>query len=96
MLIIPCPWCGPRDLTEFRYGGEAGVVRPLSPEHCSEAEWADYLYYRNNLKGPQLERWVHAWGCRQWFELRRDSASHEIIETRSSAVDSGRLLADSS
>ncbi len=94
MLIITCPWCGPRDLVEFRCGGEASVIRPLSPEQCSDAEWADYLYYRNNLKGSQLERWVHAWGCRQWFELRRDTLSHEIIETRASPADSADLLAE--
>ncbi|MBL8960475.1 MAG: sarcosine oxidase subunit delta, partial [Gemmatimonadetes bacterium] len=22
MLQIPCPWCGPREEEEFRYGGE--------------------------------------------------------------------------
>jgi heterotetrameric sarcosine oxidase delta subunit len=77
MLRIPCPHCGLRDLVEFRYGGEAGVLRPTDPESASDGEWANYLYYRNNLKGPQLERWVHIHGCRQWFELRRDTLSHE-------------------
>ncbi len=28
MLLIPCPWCGPRDETEFTYGGEAHIVAP--------------------------------------------------------------------
>ena len=28
MLNIPCPWCGPRDETEFHYGQEAGVEYP--------------------------------------------------------------------
>ena len=78
MLRIPCPHCGLRDLTEFRYGGEAGVERPADPAASSEAEWADYLYYRNNIKGLQRERWVHIHGCRQWFELSRDTLSHEI------------------
>ena len=26
MLLIPCPWCGPRDEAEFRYGGQARSV----------------------------------------------------------------------
>lgn len=78
MLRIPCPWCGPRDLTEFRFGGEAGVLRPRHPEQCSDAQWAEYLYYRNNHKGRQLERWVHVYGCRQWFELSRDTLSHDF------------------
>lgn len=77
MLRIPCPHCGLRDLTEFRFGGEAGVLRPTRPENSSDGEWADYLYYRNNRKGPHRERWVHIHGCRLWFELVRDTHTHE-------------------
>jgi uncharacterized protein len=25
MLLVPCPWCGPRPEVEFRYGGQAGI-----------------------------------------------------------------------
>ena len=25
MLLVPCPWCGPRDEVEFAYGGQAGI-----------------------------------------------------------------------
>lgn len=78
MLRIPCPHCGWRDLTEFRNGGEAGVERPMNPAAASDAEWADYLYYRDNHKGPVIERWVHIHGCRQWFELRRDTLTHAV------------------
>ena len=28
MILIPCPYCGPRAQTEFSYGGDASVVRP--------------------------------------------------------------------
>ena len=28
MMLIPCPWCGPRDETEFHYGGQAHVAYP--------------------------------------------------------------------
>ena len=28
MLLIPCPWCGPRPQTDFTYGGDGTVVRP--------------------------------------------------------------------
>ncbi len=80
MLRVPCPWCGPRDLVEFRCGGESGVLRPPQPAACTDREWADYLYYRNNLKGQQVERWVHLYGCRQWFELHRDNLTHEWID----------------
>jgi len=79
MLRIPCPWCGERDESEFTYGGEATVVRPQDPSAASDAEWADYLFYRENLKGPHRERWVHTYGCRQWFEIVRDTVTHEIF-----------------
>jgi heterotetrameric sarcosine oxidase delta subunit len=79
VLLIPCPWCGERDETEFRYGGEAHVARPAAPDALSDGEWADYLYMRNNPKGRFRERWMHSLGCRRWFNVVRDTASHEII-----------------
>ena len=96
MLIIPCPWCGPRDLTEFRYGGEAGVERPLEPARCSDQQWSEYLFYRNNLKGPQWERWMHAHGCRQWFDLLRDNTSHDVLETRPAPFTANTRLEEGS
>ena len=36
MLLIPCPWCGPRDEIEFRYGGQAHVSYPADPEALSD------------------------------------------------------------
>jgi heterotetrameric sarcosine oxidase delta subunit len=86
MLRIPCPWCGLRDQTEFHCGGEANRHRPDEPWSSSDDEWANYLYMRDNTKGVHLERWVHAWGCRQWFLVERDTATHEI--TRSLKLDS--------
>jgi heterotetrameric sarcosine oxidase delta subunit len=26
------------------------------------------------------ERWVHSYGCRQWFNVARDTVTHEITE----------------
>ncbi len=78
MLLIPCPWCGQRDETEFAYGGEAHIQRPKSPESLSDAEWADYLYMRKNPKGPHFERWFHANGCRRWFNVARNTATNRI------------------
>jgi sarcosine oxidase subunit delta len=78
MLLLPCPFCGPRDEIEFRYGGEAGIVRPPDPDALSDAEWAEYLHMRNNPKGRLQERWFHTYGCRRWFTLVRDTVTHEI------------------
>jgi sarcosine oxidase subunit delta len=78
MLLIPCPWCGLRDETEFSYGGEAHIVRPEEPERLSDEEWADYLFMRENPRGRHLEQWVHAHGCRRWFNVERDTVTYEI------------------
>ncbi len=79
MLSIPCPHCGPRDETEFSYGAEAHIARPENPETLSDAEWAEYVYLRDNLKGVVLERWCHTQGCRRWFNAARDSVTYEIL-----------------
>ncbi len=76
MLRIPCPYCGTRDEREFRFGGESHVERP-GPE-VSDAEWADYLFNRENPKGLHYERWCHTYGCSQWFNVVRDTVTHEI------------------
>jgi sarcosine oxidase, subunit delta len=80
MLLIPCPWCGPRNDTEFSYGGEAGIVRPKNSQELSDSDWGDYLYMRNNKRGIHTEQWCHTAGCRRWFSLSRDTISNLIIE----------------
>ncbi|MEU5539099.1 sarcosine oxidase subunit alpha family protein, partial [Streptomyces sp. NPDC020362] len=79
MLLIPCPWCGPRDEAEFHYGGQAHVAYPEDPAALTDEEWARYLFFRDNPKGPFAERWSHAAGCRRWFNAVRDTASNEIL-----------------
>lgn len=80
MHLIKCPWCGERDEVEFSYGGEAHVLRPLTPDALSDDEFADYLFMKQNQKGLFLERWRHAAGCRQWFNMARNTYTHEIAE----------------
>ncbi len=79
MLNINCPWCGERDEHEFSYGGEAHIVRPPDPVALSDEQWADYVFLRTNPKGAHRERWVHTHGCRRWFNVCRDTVTHEIL-----------------
>ncbi|WP_086726524.1 sarcosine oxidase subunit delta family protein [Streptomyces carpinensis] len=79
MLLISCPWCGPRDEAEFHYGGQAHVPYPEEPAALTDEEWARYLFFRDNPKGPFAERWSHAAGCRRWFNAVRDTATNEIL-----------------
>ncbi|MGW7303852.1 sarcosine oxidase subunit delta, partial [Streptomyces sp. NPDC054829] len=79
MLLIPCPWCGPRDESEFHYGGQAHVPYPEDPSTLTDEEWARYLFFRDNPKGPFAERWTHTAGCRRWFNAVRDTSTNEIL-----------------
>jgi len=79
MLLIPCPWCGEREETEFRCGGEAHIVRPKQPAALSDDEWADYLFMRTNPRDVHCERWRHLHGCGRWFNLARDTVSDQIL-----------------
>lgn len=77
MLLIDCPWCGPRGEHEFNCGGQSHIARPHY-ESSSDEEWGDYLFFRVNTKGEHLERWRHTYGCRQWFNVARDTRTHAI------------------
>ncbi|GAA2032688.1 sarcosine oxidase subunit delta [Yaniella flava] len=81
MMLIDCPYCGPRNETEFGYGGQAHVAYPADPYALTDAEWAQYLFYRANPKGAFAERWVHAIGCRKWFNAIRDTVTYEFSAT---------------
>jgi len=76
MLLISCPFCGPRAEVEFRCGGELNAI--AVPETTTDVAWAEHLFFHRNPKGITRERWVHAAGCRQWFGVARDTATHEI------------------
>lgn len=78
MLLIPCQYCGPRNETEFKYGGQAGIAYPADPDVLTDAAWVEYLFLRDNPKGRWRERWVHTAGCRRWFDLERDTLTNEI------------------
>jgi sarcosine oxidase delta subunit len=64
-FLLPCPNCGPRDVSEFRYGGQ---VLPQLP-------------FGGNLPEVQKERWYHRHGCRRWLTARRDVRTNEVLET---------------
>jgi sarcosine oxidase, subunit delta len=77
MMLISCPYCGPRDEAEFVCGGTTHIVRP--PLAASDAEWGEYLFYRDNPRGLLRERWRHAHGCGQWFNVARHTVTHAIV-----------------
>ena len=81
MLLIACPYCGPRPEIEFRCGGEAHIARAADPARIDDFDWASFLFYRTNPKGVHFERWLHAHGCQRWFNVLRDTASDQVVDT---------------
>ena len=81
MLHIYCPHCQEyREEEEFHPKGQAHIARPLDPETLTDEEWAKFLYFRKNTKGLHSELWVHAVGCRKFFNVVRDTVTYEIKE----------------
>ena len=78
MMRITCPWCGERDEPEFTCGGTSHIARPQLT--ATDAEWGGYLFLRENPKGVHLERWRHSFGCGQWFNIARNTVTHEISD----------------
>jgi sarcosine oxidase, subunit delta len=76
MILLPCPWCGPRNVSEFGYGGEL-APRP-DPATATPEEWRGYLYLRANPQGWTAERWFHRAGCQHYFTVERHTLTNEV------------------
>ncbi len=80
MLLIKCPYCEEeRPELEFRNAGEAHLVRAASIVEQSDDDFAAFLYFRQNPKGLQFERWRHIHGCGRFFNAVRDSVSDKFL-----------------
>ena len=82
MILIHCPYCDEkRPETEFAYGGQAHIARPLDPSAQTDAEWEGYLYIRANPRGRHAERWRHIHGCARFFNAIRDTVTDKFEAT---------------
>jgi sarcosine oxidase subunit delta len=77
-MRIPCPFCGERDLSEFRYLGSAQPVRPDADGENAAERFVEYVYLRDNPAGQHEELWYHSYGCRSWLVLTRNTVNHEV------------------
>ncbi len=80
-MIITCPHCGPRDLIEFSYQGDATLQRP-DPALTDQAAWNAFVYDRDNPAGDHREFWQHSGGCRRHLVVTRSTLTHEISAIR--------------
>ncbi|MFV0359209.1 sarcosine oxidase subunit delta [Tropicimonas sp.] len=78
MQRFPCPFCGPRDETEFHFAAEAGKRRLEPAPGVSDGDWADYLYMNDAPLGPAREVWVHL-SCGEFFVMTRDRRTREVL-----------------
>jgi sarcosine oxidase, subunit delta len=77
MMQIPCIHCGLRDESEFVCGGTSHMARPELA--ADDQTWGEYLFFRDNPKGLHHERWRHAQGCGRWFNISRNTVTHEVL-----------------
>jgi sarcosine oxidase subunit delta len=78
MQIFTCPFCGPREETEFHFGAEAGKARPEPAPEVSDAAWAEYLYMNEAPRGRAREIWVHL-TCGEFFVMERDTVTRAVL-----------------
>jgi sarcosine oxidase subunit delta len=77
MKIMNCPLNGPRNISEFAYGGE---VRAVPADDADAGDWAEYLYIKANQPGIAVEWWIHV-PTSYWFMAERDLRTDEILAT---------------
>jgi heterotetrameric sarcosine oxidase delta subunit len=79
MFLVPCPHCGPRNVSEFRHVGE-DAARP-EPSSTTPERWRTYLYMRNNPADWTVETWYHRAGCRAYFTAERHTVTNDFRRT---------------
>ena len=89
MKLMPCPLNGPRNISEFIYGGE--VADQPNPNRCSDAAWADFLFMANNTAGLVREWWCHL-PSGYWFIAERERLSDEIVRTYPASALFGKRI----
>lgn len=83
MILVPCPYCGPRNSNEFSHSGEQRArpdVSVVEPD-----EWRSYLYLRRNPAGWTTETWFHRFGCARYFLAERNTVTNEFRAVRPTA-----------
>lgn len=78
MKIMNCPLNGPRNISEFVWGGE---VNPMpDPAAASDRDWGAFLFLENNTAGVVREWWCHV-PTSYWFIAERDTVTDQILRT---------------
>ncbi|WOE32448.1 MULTISPECIES: sarcosine oxidase subunit delta [unclassified Acinetobacter] len=78
MKMMRCPLNGLRNISEFTYGGELKTMPDQNS--CSDEQWADYVFNKNNIAGEVFEWWMHT-PTNYWFIAQRHTITDEILAT---------------
>ena len=78
MKLLTCPLNGPRNISEFTYGGE---YHPMpDPRKTDARQWAEYVFFHDNAAGIVTEWWCHT-ASAFWFLAQRNTITDEVIRT---------------
>ena len=78
MKVMPCPFNGDRNISEFAYFGP--VKKRPDPETASDEEWSTYIFHAPNPDGLLLEWWCHS-PTNFFFIAERNTVTDEIVRT---------------
>ena len=78
MKILTCPLNGPRNISEFTYGGELHAMP--NPVNSNPREWAEYVFFHDNQAGVVTEWWCHT-ATSYWFLAQRNTISDQVLRT---------------
>lgn len=76
-MLVPCPNCGPREVSELHCAGET-TQRPRSTP--TQRELYEYVYFRENTAGVQREWWFCR-ACEDWFLAERHTVTNDVVRT---------------
>ncbi|MGI9236265.1 MAG: sarcosine oxidase subunit delta [Woeseiaceae bacterium] len=78
MKILVCPLNGPRNISEFTYGGEYHSLP--DPTQSDDRAWAEYVFFHDNKAGAVIEWWCHT-ASSYWFLAERDTQTDKVLRT---------------
>jgi methylglutamate dehydrogenase subunit B len=73
MTRLVCPFCGPRELVEFRFH----KTLPAGPGSAFAQ-----VYERVDRPDASLEHWQHVAGCGGWLLVQRNPSSGTVLQVR--------------
>jgi sarcosine oxidase delta subunit len=90
-MRIPCPHCGERDVSEFRYGGDASRQRPAHGTGDLKA-WHDYTSPSTTRKVRTRSIGSMCWAAASGSALKRNTATNEIALNGSGGMTAFKRL----